>query len=292
MSRRRIPLATPSAAGREREDELLEWLCALLSLAESYDVRVVARPDREVPGHSDCDALISRTDGTWAVEHTRIHSVKGLPGHLHRLDALRAMVCPAVLRLRPTDLTWAAIHVTDLPARSQLDTIADELTQCIAETVSTLDLRIWHEAQTSETKRRVRVCRLRANARGMCVLSPLEPPEGQWDDEVDRAIRENVGKLISRKLGGSRTLLLLDAEEVGWPGGHDTIAAVERAMARIELGAVDEVLLAGTAMMPAVPIYLKRGEMMGREACRCGPIEAAEHVLLRDAQEWPESSRG
>jgi hypothetical protein len=270
----------------------LEWLCALLSLAESYNVQVIARPDRELPGHSDCDALISRTDGIWAVEHTRIHSVKGLPGHLHRLDALRSVVCPAVVRLRPTDLTWAAIHITDLPARSQVATIADELTQCIADTVSNLDPRIWREAQTRETKRRVRVCRLRANTRGKCALSPLEPLEGEWDDEIERALLENARKLASRKAAGSRTLLLLDAEEMGWPGGQDTIAAVERAMARVALGAVDEVLLAGTAMMPAVPVYLKRGEMIGREASSWAPIEAAEHILLREAQEWAESSRG
>lgn len=202
----------------ERTDTALTLLCAVLTEQDATPVTIIARPKRD-HGPGGCSAILQRGTSRVAVGHTCVHA----KSEKLLFPFMWSQIAPALTdRLRsrfPDDWLRLWLPVHQLPPREEWTTMIEHVSAAVTERVPTMPLDSEGGVNVPRFGFQVLVGRLKPYGRGLCSMAWTI--RGRKDDDsiedIRRAIRGERKKLLANGVRGDQTILLLDAEEYGWP---------------------------------------------------------------------------
>ena len=261
-----------------REDAAIDHVRAVLAELDRRPGTVMNHPDREgVAG--GCDAILQRGSTQVAVEHTRVYTVPMTPGHVRNLRTIAPKIEPAVHETFPAARILVICPVDDLPTGKNWETLAEKITEAAIGVLPTIPdgegRRILVEGEGLEV-----VVFRRPHSRGPVYCRVLrgapndDERRAQIRNDMCRALADKRKTLSAYRQRGFTTMLILDAEEVGWPGQF--VQAFEDASKVERIDEFDDVYLVGTASMPLTLWPLKLSGQAVREFADWRDLNDAE----------------
>lgn len=248
-------------ATEAREDRAIDQLCEILREAGETPVLVLSRPDREgVQG--GCEAILQRGDRLWAVEHTCVYSIPSRPGFVERLKAMREQIIERVRDALPEEAVSIAFRIEEIPTGTSWSRLADWIAEMAIRAIPGLVPGTGRHVQDDAVPFSVLAYRWDQDkvGSGHCWVNPYAPPQELLVEDIRRALRAKGPKLLRERGAGKRTMLILEAEEVGFP--NDFVRGFADAVQAEAADGFDEIVLAASAMSSISFWYLKLGESL------------------------------
>lgn len=249
----RKTLGPPGTEKFEREDRVIGQLLAALAAWEGPLSMPPEWPDRPGPAQVEkgCDCIAARPGGLCAIEHTRIHSFQGRPGHIARTMVLRAAVRDAVLSLLPDDRIHLVIALDELPVRFRPRDLAARIAEDAAAVAAKLGQDRREQVQVAYTSSPMVVEKHKRwpGTTGACHVIMFGSSAEEVAADIVRAMSDKALKMTLYKSSGHSTLLLLDAPEaIGYPMQFGE--AFRLAAERVNHGPFDEIVIGASVADP------------------------------------------
>jgi len=267
----------------EREDDSIERLCAVLSELDGHPVAVTSREGK----HGGCDAIVTRGDSRVAVEHTRVHTTRARPGHVRVLEQITPPISDRVLAAFPKEWILVLVPVEKIETGTDWGAVCERIAAEVIAAVPGIKREQGLKIDLPGLFQIVAFRHQPHGSKGYCWVkwwTRSDEERQKIVDDVSAAIRRKRPKLIAYRTDGYRTLLLLDAEEAGWPAQF--INAFAEVIEHEPLDAFDEVYLACTGLLPIMFVPLKLGAVVMPKPAELQEFWNAEKRVMAARGEW------
>lgn len=235
--------------------------------------------------HGGCDAIVIRGETRVAVEHTRVHTSQGRPGHVRVLQQITPLISDRVLAAFPREWIMVLVPVEKIETGRDWEAMCEKIAADVIAAVPGLKHEQGLKIDVPGLFQIVAFRHQPHGSKGYCWVKwwTRSEEDGQKIvDDLRAAISKKSLRLQTYRKDGYRTLLLLDAEEAGWPAQF--INGFAEAIDEEPLEAFDDVYLDCTGLLPRMFVPLKLGDAI--------PPKPADHEAFWSAQKRVLAARG